>query len=67
MGGQAVGPDEEGEPADGTPRVKRPPGERPAMITVLATGTGLPMDAVGWLVLVASLAITAGWLLRLYR
>ena len=37
------------------------------MITVLATGTGLPMDAVGWLVLVASLAITVGWLLRLYR
>lgn len=37
------------------------------MITALATGTALPMDAVGWLVLVASLAITVGWLLRLYR
>ena len=37
------------------------------MITVLATGTTLPANALGLLVLVASLAVTAGWLLRLYR
>lgn len=37
------------------------------MITVLTTGSTLPANAVGLLVLVASLAVTLGWLLRLYR
>jgi len=34
---------------------------------LLATGTSLPPNELGLFVLVVSLAITVGWLLRLYR
>ena len=34
---------------------------------ILATGATIPANSVGLLVLVASLAITLAWLLRLYR
>lgn len=37
------------------------------MLSVLATGATIPANAAGLVVLVASLAITAGWLLWLYR
>ena len=37
------------------------------MIAVLATEATIPANAVGILVIVASLAITVGWLLKLYR
>lgn len=34
---------------------------------ILATNASLPANAAGIVVLVASLAITVAWLLRLYR
>jgi hypothetical protein len=37
------------------------------VIQPLATGTAIPANAAGLVVLVASLAITVGWLLWLYR
>jgi hypothetical protein len=37
------------------------------MDLVLETSSALPFPGTGWVVLVASLALTVGWLLHIYR
>jgi hypothetical protein len=49
--------------------VKRVPQKRPCMNPILQAYEDAPMiiDASGWIVLLASLVITVGWLWYLYR